>query len=52
MVRGVASPTGEQAACPLHGELRTLKASASPKAEEGNCWDQEADLVLSACRQR
>jgi len=40
------SPAGEQAAYPLRGELGTFKAPASPEAEEGSCWDQEADLVL------
>jgi hypothetical protein len=40
------SPVEEQATCPLRGELRTFKAPASPEAEEGSCWDQEADLVL------
>jgi len=48
MVGGVASPAGEQATCPLRGELKTLKAPTSPEAEEGSCWDQEADLVLCA----
>jgi len=52
-VGGVASPVGEQVACPLRGELGTLKASVSPEAEEeGNCWDQEADLAFCACCQR
>jgi len=40
------SPAEEQATCPLRGELGTFKAPASPEAEEGSCWDQEADLVL------
>jgi hypothetical protein len=31
------SPVKEQAACPLRGELGTLKASASPEVEEGSC---------------
>jgi hypothetical protein len=39
MVGGVASPAGEQTACPLCGELETLKMSTSPKIEEGNYWD-------------
>jgi hypothetical protein len=47
----VANLAGEQAACSLRGELGTLKASASLEVEEGNCWDQEADLILCACRQ-
>jgi len=51
MVGGVANPVEEQAACPLRGELGTFKASALTEAEEGNYWDQEADLVLCACRQ-
>jgi len=46
------SPAREQAACPLRGEFGTLKALASPEAEEGNHWDQEANLVLCACRQQ
>jgi len=46
------SLAGEQAACRLRGELGTLKALASPKAEEGSYWDQEADLVLCACHQQ
>jgi len=46
------SPVGEQTTCPLHGELETLKAPVLPEVEEGNCWDQEANLVFCACRQR
>jgi len=52
MIGGVASPAGEQAACPLRGELGTFKVPTLPKTEEGGCWDQEADFVLCACCQR
>jgi len=41
----------EQVACLLRGELGMLKVPVLPNAEEGSCWDQEADLVLCACRQ-
>jgi len=51
MVGGVATPAGEQVACPLHGELRMLKAPMSLEAKEGRCWDQEVHLILSTCRQ-
>jgi hypothetical protein len=49
MVGGVVSPAGEQVAYPLHGELGTLKAPASPEVEESIYWDQEADFVLCTC---
>jgi len=51
-IGGVASPVGEQAAYLLRGELGTLKVPASPEAKEGNCWDQEANLILCTRRQR
>jgi hypothetical protein len=46
------SPAREQAACPLCGELGMLKAPVLLEAEEDNCWDQKAHLVLCACHQQ